>query len=1028
MVQYRFSITPKRFLLTLFCTFSLLLNAQKSHVYNFEDKNFKKGLELFNKEKFGAAQESFRLVIEQYKNENSLVKPEAEYYYAVCAVELFNPDAEFLVKSFIEKYPESTRLQYAYLYLGKYKYREEKFPEALSNFEKIDVQNLAKEDRTEFLFKKGYCLFQAQNNDKASECFKIIKEDSSNKYHIPALYYYSHIEYQNKHYETALKGFTSLKSDETFAPVVPYYITQILFIQKKYQEVIDYATPLMESASVNRVSEIARMLGESYFQLNLYELSLTCMEKYFQTAKNISSGDNYLMGFLYYKTTKYSSAINYLSKVTNNNDSMAQNAYYHLADCYIKTNQKEKARNAFSAAAKLDADKAIKQDAMFSLAKINFDLSRSPFNETITSFQDYINAYPDASNIDEAYSYLVKVYMTTKSYKDALIWLDKIKKRDNEMNLAYQRIAFYRGMEVFNSLDFTGAIEYFNKSLQYDIFDKNITALSYFWRGDAQFRLENYDKAIDDYKTFVLSPGALGKTEYNLVHYYLGYCFFKQKKYDESSTWFRKYLDLKNVNKDKYYCDASNRTADGYFMQKKYDLAQKFYDMAFKVNSFDFDYALFQKAFCLGLLKKYDDKIAAMTQLITLYPSSSYVDDANFEIAETWCAKEQQDKAIPYYETVISKFPGCSYVKKSMLQLGLIYYNLDQTDKALTTYKQFVNDYKGTPESKNALTGIKNIYIGKSDVNGYIEYMKSVNGNDAVSQFAQDSLVYLAGEDAYMKENCTKSNELFSSYLKSFPNGLFSINALFFRADCFMKAQQIDSAYNCYEQIAQKPKNKYTEASLFNLSLIKFNKADYKKSLEYYTSLEAVAEYQSNIIEARKGQLLCNDKLKDSVATINSARKLLSTEKLPDELKRLANYEIAGVYNQQNKLDSALELYITLSQDVKSVEGAESKFRVAEILFKKGNYDESEKEILDFLDKNSPQQYWLARSYMLWAEIFVVRKDFFQGKHTLQSIIDNYPNKTDGILEMAQQKLDKFNAMDAPAPIEQDKADEVQMK
>jgi len=243
-----------------------------------------------------------------------------------------------------------------------------------------------------------------------------------------------------------------------------------------------------------------------------------------------------------------------------------------------------------------------------------------------------------------------------------------------------------------------------------------------------------------------------------------------------------------------------------------------------------------------------------------------------------------------------------------------------------------------------------------------------------------------------------------------------------------MKAQQIDSAYNCYEQIAQKPKNKYTEASLFNLSLIKFNKADYKKSLEYYTSLEAVAEYQSNIIEARKGQLLCNDKLKDSVATINSARKLLSTEKLPDELKRLANYEIAGVYNQQNKLDSALELYITLSQDVKSVEGAESKFRVAEILFKKGNYDESEKEILDFLDKNSPQQYWLARSYMLWAEIFVVRKDFFQGKHTLQSIIDNYPNKTDGILEMAQQKLDKFNAMDAPAPVEQDKADEVQMK
>jgi TolA-binding protein len=344
-------------------------------------------------------------------------------------------------------------------------------------------------------------------------------------------------------------------------------------------------------------------------------------------------------------------------------------------------------------------------------------------------------------------------------------------------------------------------------------------------------------------------------------------------------------------------------------------------------------------------------------------------------------------------------------------------------------YKQFINDYKGAPESKNALNGIKNIYIGKNDAGGYLDYYKSVNGENSVSEFAQDSLIYLAGEDAYMKDNCTKSNEIFGSYNKKFPNGIFSLNALYYRADCFLKVKMPDSAAICYQSIIEKTRNKYTEASLFNLSQIQYNNAQYDKALQSFILLDSIAEYKSNQMEARKGTLLCAVKLNDSTRIIKSAEKLLATEKVPEELVRMATFNLAKVYQTANP-EKALELYKTVAQDVKSAEGAESKFHISEIQFRQGKVDESEKGILDFLDQNSPQQYWLAKSYILWADIFETRKDDFQAKHTLQSIIDNYPEKSDGILDQCQKKLEILNTPPAPepVPVQQDNADEIQIK
>ena len=88
---------------------------------------------------------------------------------------------------------------------------------------------------------------------------------------------------------------------------------------------------------------------------------------------------------------------------------MTQNAYYHLADSYIRVNEKEKARVAFEAASEFDFNERIKEDALFSYAKLTYELSYSPFNETIKAFDRYITLYPNSQRNTEAYRYLTQV-------------------------------------------------------------------------------------------------------------------------------------------------------------------------------------------------------------------------------------------------------------------------------------------------------------------------------------------------------------------------------------------------------------------------------------------------------------------------------------------------------------------------------------------------------------------------------------------------------------------------------------------
>ena len=95
--------------------------------------------------------------------------------------------------------------------------------------------------------------------------------------------------------------------------------------------------------------------------------------------------------------------------------------------------------------------------------------------------------------------------------------------------------------------------------------------------------------------------------------------------------------------------DAYNRLGDCYFADSKYNDALIFYTKAIEIGQFDKDYAIFQKAFTLGLLNDHKKKISLLNTLITSMPESGYTDDAYFEIGRSEVALQKPDDAIKYF-------------------------------------------------------------------------------------------------------------------------------------------------------------------------------------------------------------------------------------------------------------------------------------------------------------------------------------------------------------------------------------------
>ncbi|HLP11714.1 MAG TPA: tetratricopeptide repeat protein [Flavobacteriales bacterium] len=1017
--------------------FSPYAKAQKTAAYRDIELTYRTAIDLFNKKQYSAAAKHFEDVVTNQKGSGSEMVINSKYHVALSHLYLFRKDAEHLLATFLREHPQASQCKTIYFLLAKHYYGQKQYKKSVEYFQKVDKFDLNEDQLAEYYFKWGHANFQLGKREPAILAFNEIR-NTENTYQKPAIYYYAHLSYEDKKYAAALENFLKIEKEPGYSSIVPYYITQIYYFQGDYNKVIDYGVPLLDSVVPKREAELNLIIGSSYYNLKKYDQAYPYLEKY-ATAGAPGRDESYRIGFCALETKQYTKAITWFNKCVNENDELAQTAWYHMAMAYLKAGKKEEARTTFNRCMKLEFNPTILEDAHYNYVKLNYELSFNPYHDAIASVKTYLEKYPESTKTEELKTYLVSMFLVGKNYESAYNTLIELKNKDLGLQRSFQLVVYNLGTDYFNKSEYEKARKYFSEVKKYPI-DKNLNTEGYFWIGESNYLEEKWDDAIQGYTRFLEEPGAVSNQYYNRAQYNLGYCWMQKgylagdnarrnsssqtadEMYAQSLVHFRTFTTYKSESDNLRLNDAYLRMGDIYYIRADNPTALTYYDKAYTSGmTSSKDYALFQKAMCAGFTSKREEKITMLKNLLSSYKNSRYVGDAKFEIADTYRLLEKKDEALEWYTKVMKEHPD-NYlrVKEARFEIALILYRNKQYEKAIAAYKEILKEYKEPKDVEKALERMKPVYADMGKMDDYVALIKQYDKFEG-EKLSTDTSYFNSADNYRLAKNYTRAIEMYNNYLVQFAPAVFELQATFYLGESLEQSGKKEEAVPFYEKVANMPANKFTNHTLRKLAYYYVDKKDWAKAIEYEHRLESNLSDQADLLYAYQIQMRGHYNLKNSSDMFTYAKKVMDSPKASSDDKAEAYYYRAKTAFEQNNYNDA-------ESDFKEVEKLTSKEWKAEatytrclMKFNKGDNVKAEKELFAFFKQKPSYNYWSAKGYILLAKNYCQLDDTAQAKATLKSVIDGYTIKTDGIIAEATEELTKIS--DAETRMQQKKTE-----
>jgi tetratricopeptide (TPR) repeat protein len=984
---------------------SISVSAQQSRFYSDPEEKFKEAKEYYQKEQYSLAypilKELQQSVQETDKANNPISVQEINYYTIACALKQNEGRAIGMATTYIDNEKNNARVQQLNFHLGEYYYRHEQFAQAAEAYEKSNIANLSNREIADMKFHQGYAYFTLGRFDEAKPLFNSIRQIKDDPNYIDANYYYGYLAFRDKNYNEALASFKIVENEKNYETIVPYYIAQIYYIQGKKEEAMAYADQKLKKGGNYYDVEMNQLLGHAHFERGEYDAALPYLEAYVNKTQKVRREDLYELSYCYYQAKKYPKAIEGFKQLSGKEDTLSQHAMYMLGDAYLKTGQKANARNAYLFCASNSSSPTLKEVSKYNYAKLSYELGYQ--DEALNSLQSFLSEYPNSTYNKEAKELLVSVLANTSNYADALNLLDSLDKPSENAKKLYARILFGRATEFINDGRLAEADALLDKALK-DPANASVLPYINFWKGEIAYRNNKLDDAIRYYNAY-LNGGAPPSGEANItnVKYNLGYSYLRKENYPAALSFFEPVGRNPSLSSGAITQDAYLRTADCYFMNREYTKADAMYSNVIKLSWPAEDYATFQQAMIQGI-KSPNQKINLLNTMTRKFPTSSLVTDANMEIAKTYMADERFKDAIPYLNNIIKAQDNNSQKPQAYLRLGICYYNLNNTGEALNQYKTLIDKYPNSDEADAAMDDVKTISVESGRPNDYADFMRKAG--KPLSIDAEDSLTFSAAEAQYQNGSTTAALKSFNDYVQKFPEGVYIVDANFYRGEVYNSKSDWNNALSGYEAVAAQAPNKYADKAVLGAARIYFFELkDYAKAETYYAQLKQITSNQESKLEAMRGLLRSQYQQQKWTDAMNNAKDLLNQKGSSSDDKALANMAIAKSYQVGGQYDLAIANYKTVVAINKSALAAEARYEIASSWFAVDHLSEAEKAAFETINKSGSYEYWVTKSYILLGDIYFKEKDYFNAKATFQSVVDHSINME--LKTEAQTKLSK---------------------
>ena len=666
-----------RFTCLFVCWFPCMLSAQTNGEFTSSDKLLQEGQQLFQQENYAAAIPFIKEYIKQKPHAELLY--EADYMLACAAYELKDVNSLEILESYLDKHPDSPYTNRVNALMASVWFFNGKYDEALALFHSTNLELLSNTERDDMTYRMAISYLSVGNINQAAVWFETLRNISP-KYRNDCYYYTSYIRYTQKRFDEALEGLLLLQNDAKYRTLAPYYIADIYLQQKQYDKAMAVAQNYLANPPGSAlpgemyIGEMQRILGEVYYHKRDYANAITRLNSYRAEAANPQRSSLYMLGLSYYQTGVYSKAADALGEVVKVNDELTQNAYLHLGLSYLQLAEKNKARMAFEQAAASNDNKELKEQAAYNYALCIHETSFSAFGESVNVFERFLNDFPNSIYSEKVSSYLVDVYLTTRSYDAALTSIERIARPNTRIMEAKQRILFQLGTQTFANANFLKAAEYFTRSIEIGQYNRQVHADACYWRGEAYYRLNRLPEATRDFTQYLQLNRQTDTEMYALAHYNLGYTAFHRKDYSAARNRFEQFIRFNKGANNTILADAYNRVGDCYLQTRSFDEAKQYYSQAEALDTPAGDYSFYQLALVSGLQKDYAGKITILNRLGGKYPSSPYVVNALYEKGRSYVLMDNNRQAIGAFRELVDKYPESPVSRKAAAEIGLLYY------------------------------------------------------------------------------------------------------------------------------------------------------------------------------------------------------------------------------------------------------------------------------------------------------------------------------------------------------------------
>lgn len=934
---------------------------------------------------------------------NAIERQEADYMRAIATFETNSLDGRALMLQYLADYPESSKKDILSAYIAESYYYSRNFGQALTWFKSCDTERLESKERERVLLHYALTLQECGEAKSAVNLLNAIKA-TGKFYRSDAIFHLAAIDYYNEQLESAYEGFKSIEMDDKYYLDVPYYLAGIYLKRGENVRAEKLARLFLEyNSELKQGTPMRHILGAAIYGQGRYNEAIEPLQEYMQRCDEPQRIACYQLAMSLFNTGKFSEAIPLFDQCTNEDDAITQNAYLHLGIIELKLNDIAKARLSFEQAAAMEHDSKIREEALYNYALCIHQTRYSPFAESVKVFERFLNEYPDSPHASQVERYLVEVYMNTRNYDVALQSIEKIKQPSSEILGAKQNILYRLGVQSFIDNNMHGAIEYMNRSLVLSRYSRDTHSDALYWRGESYYSLENYETAANDYKATI----ALSTRNASDALYGLAYTQFQQEEYDNAMGTFERFLQSAPASKAAQRADAYNRLGDCYFYKRDYTQADQFYRKEADTDRSHSDYALYRSAITQGLSKDYSAKVKTLSNLIERYPDSNYAEQAYYEIGRSYVALENNTQAVKAFAELMRRYPDSSLARRAAAETAIIYNQDGEQAKAIEAYKQIIQKYPHSEEARLAIQDLKNLYIEQGNIREFTEFAATAPGMKAVESNERDTLTYAAAERIYSRQRYNDAQKAFNDYLSEFPEGSFVLDCHYYLGVIHYNDKATKEALKHFEQVIQFPDNKYSEDAMALASDIHYRAQRYDRAMELYKQLATKTNNDERRRACRMNTMRCATALGMNNEAITASSELLNAGNLSPEWEREALHTRAKALLATNKGDKAVDDLTKLAADIRSKQGAEAKYLLAQYMFDNNQYERCEKEILSYIESSTPHAYWLARSFVLLSDLYMAQGRNMEAKQYLLTLQNNYSGDDD-IASRIKERLQKL--------------------